>query len=104
MSGLSRFVSGFKAGKREHREQRLRSNPEPQIPGWLAFTAISTILLVFGGFAFWMEFGNPGASGTTGSFLMPLAILFIALPSSVAAYYKFRTLKRQRKNGGRARI
>jgi hypothetical protein len=100
MSGLSRFISGFKTGSRRYREQRRATNHEPQISRWVAVVTIAATVLVLGAFAYWMAFGDPGGTGETGRFLMPLAIIFIAVPSSVAAFYKFRAVKREQKGFG----
>jgi hypothetical protein len=100
VSGLSRFVSGFKTGSRLYREQMRATSDEPQIPGWLTLVIITAFVVVLGVFAYGMAFGNPGATGLTGRFLMPFAIVFIGLPSSVAAFYKYRAVKRDIKGFG----
>jgi Na+/H+ antiporter NhaD/arsenite permease-like protein len=101
MSGLSRFVSGYRSGARKHQELKNELDPEPQVSGRTAFIAVSAVVLALAAFACWLEFvpHTSGSSSTSGEFLMLLAILFVGVPALVATVYRnFVRRRRQRTN------
>ncbi len=94
MSGLSRFVSGYRSGARKHREQMNELGPAPQVSGRTTFTVISAVVLALVAFAYWLEFVPHTSRSTPGEFLMPLAIGFVGLPALVAASYRIFVRRR----------
>lgn len=102
MSGLSRFIAGFKSGTQKHRELMNDLAPEPQVSGRMAFLAISIVVVALIALASWLEFAPHGtlSRSSSGGFLMPLATFFIFISASAATLYgAFH--RRQRKKDNR---
>jgi hypothetical protein len=52
MSGLSRFIGGFKSGYRK--QQDIRTETHPQVTGRAAFLVLCAVMLLLSGFTYWL--------------------------------------------------